>query len=92
MTATPQRTCDGPETAQERFNRLYITSSEICRVLGVTRPAVMQARRRKLLPDAVAVNGTGLYIWERHTAQPYIDAWRLMLNVRRNNEVKPAHA
>lgn len=71
------------ETAQQRFDRLYITSSEICRSLGVTRTTVLQARRRKLLPEPVAVNGCTLYIWERHTAQPFIDAWRVILSTRR---------
>lgn len=78
------------ETAQQRFDRLYISSSEICRALGVTRTTVLSARRRRLLPEPIAVNGSTLYIWERHTAQPYIDAWRLILDTRRNYTAQPA--
>lgn len=71
------------ESAQQRFDRLYITSSEICRELGVTRTTVLAARRRKLLPEPIAVNGCTLYIWERATARPFIDAWRVILQTRR---------
>jgi hypothetical protein len=73
------------ETAQQRFDRLYIASSEICRELGVTRTTVLAARRRGLLPEPIAVNGCTLYIWERHVARPFIDAWKVILNTRRNH-------
>lgn len=70
-------------TAQHRFDSTYITSVEICRDLGVSRSAVLNARRRKLLPDPVVVCGTAIFIWERATAKPYLDAWRVILGVRR---------
>lgn len=71
------------ETAQARFDRLYMSSSEICRALGVTRTTVLAARRRGLLPEPIAVNGCTLYIWERATAAPYVEAWKLILHSRR---------
>lgn len=87
MTPSTEQLTNTPpvETAQQRFDRVYITSSELCRTLRVTRPAIMQARRRRLLPDPIAVNGASLYVWERAHLQPYVDAWRIVLNARRSN-------
>lgn len=73
-----------PETAQQRFDRLYISSTEICRDMGVTRPTVMQARRRGLLPDPVSLGPSVTCYWERETVRPYLNAWKLILDVRRN--------
>lgn len=70
-------------SAQEKFDNTYISSSEICRELGVTRATIVNARRRGLLPDPVIVNDIQLYLWERKTVQPYLDAWSLMLKSRR---------
>lgn len=70
-------------SAQEKFDNTYISSSEICRELGVTRATIVNARRRGLLPDPVIVNDIQLYLWERETVQPYLDAWSLMLKSRR---------
>lgn len=81
----------GEETTQERFDRLYITSSEICRDLGVTRPSILQARRRNLLPEPITLHGC-LYIWERAAVAPYVDAWRIILNARRSNTPAPRTA
>lgn len=73
------------ETPQARFNRLYITSAEVCTCMRVTRPAVMRARRCGLLPYAIEVLEGQLYIWERAKVQPYLDAWALVLHTRRNH-------
>lgn len=70
-------------SAQEKFDSTYISSSEICRELGVTRATIVNARRRGLLPDPVIVNDIQLYLWERETVQPYLEAWLLMLKSRR---------
>lgn len=61
-------------TAQERFNAAYITSSEICRRLGVTRGALVQARSKGKLPEAISVENH-MMIWEREVAEPFVQAW-----------------
>jgi hypothetical protein len=71
------------DTAQARFERLYITSTEICRDLQVARAVVLQARRRGQLPNGISVNGGALYLWERTALQPYLDAWRISLRAHR---------
>lgn len=72
-------------TAQERFDQLYITSTEIADELGIPRPTVLYARRRGMLPDCVAINDKQIYIWEREKVRPYLDAWKLTLELRRRN-------
>lgn len=71
------------QTAQQRFDIKYITSTEIASELQVSRTALVNARHRGLLPAPIAVNGTNIYIWERSEVRPFVDAWKLILNVRR---------
>ena len=65
--------------AQQRFNAAYITTTEVQRKLGVSRAAVLYARRRGILPEPIVVNDGQLTIWEREALQPYYDAWRAKL-------------
>lgn len=71
------------QSAQERFDERYICSSEIARCMQVSRTTVHQACKRGLLPDAVLVSDSLTRIWERATVRPYLDAWRVVLAVRR---------
>lgn len=68
-------------TAQDEFNRTYITSSEIGRRLGVTRTAIIQARRKGMLPDEIMVEEQ-LVIWRREAVEPHIAAWERKRNAR----------
>jgi hypothetical protein len=70
-------------SAQERFNEAYITSSEICQELEVTRPAIHFRRKAGLLPDAIIVTGQQLVLWERDKVKPFIDQWRTQLLAKR---------
>ena len=72
------------QSAQQRFEDRYVTSQEICKRLHITRATVVHARRRGLLPDAIAVPGVQLIIWERAAIERYVAAWELMLRARRN--------
>jgi hypothetical protein len=76
-----------PTTAQERFDALYISSLEIGERLGVSRPAVMHARRRGVLPEPVCVNDGQIYIWERKEVEPYLKAWETSVKLRRGETV-----
>lgn len=69
--------------AQKNFDNTYITSTQIMRDLSVSRAGLLYARQRGLLPDPIVVNDGQLFIWERATVTPYLDAWRVILNVRR---------
>ncbi len=74
-------------TAQDTFDRTYITSTEIISRLGITRNGIAHARRRGMLPDPIVVNDGQLYLWERDAVRPYLDAWALWLSVRRGGGV-----
>lgn len=69
--------------AQEEFDRTYITSSEICDELEITRATIVHGRRRGLLPGAIVVNGAQIIVWKRDTVRPYLDAWKLILQAKR---------
>lgn len=69
--------------AQERFDRMYITSSEIAQELSVTRPALHFRRKAGLLPDPIIVPGNQLVIWERETIRPWINKWKEQLASKR---------
>lgn len=84
---TTQSTDNTTETAQKRFDERYICTSEICRELSVSRPAVLQARRRGQLPDPVFVDGNAICVWEREALAPYLRAWRLVLTANRGGVV-----
>ena len=73
----------GLETPQERFNRLYISSTDIAAIVGVTRVAVLHARQRGLLPAPVVVNERQIHVWERATVMPHVEAWTAMVKARR---------
>lgn len=80
------------ETPQQRFARLYISSSEICAKMNIARSSLLLARRRGLLPDPIAIPGCTMFVWERATVQPYLDAWKLLLDVRREHAAQTAIA
>lgn len=69
--------------AQDRFNQTYITSSEVGRRLGVTRPAIHFRRKAGLLPNAIAVQDSQLFIWERDAIEPYLKKWEEHLQSKR---------
>ena len=68
--------------AQREFNERYITSSEIMQSMGVTRTTILLARRTGKLPNPIDIQGK-IYIWERDKVKPYLDAWKIVLDVRR---------
>lgn len=80
------------KTAQQEFDEIYITSSEIGQELGVCRATLVHARRRGLLPNPIVVNGAQIFIWKRDVVRPYLDAWKLMLTVRRAKPAQGAEA
>lgn len=70
-------------SAQTDFDTTYITSSEICRRVGVTRAAIVKARRQGALKDLQVVNVEDqLMIWRRAEAEPIIRNWIEVRNAR----------
>lgn len=69
--------------AQERFDQTYITSSEVGKRLGVTRPAIHFRRKAGLLPNAIAVQDNQLFIWERDSIEKHLKQWEDQLQSKR---------
>lgn len=72
--------------AQQKFDQLYVSSSEICKRLNVTRPAIHFRRKQGELPGAISIFGQQLFIWERDTIEPYLLKWEQQLAERRNGQ------
>jgi hypothetical protein len=70
-------------SAQNEFDKKYVTSSEICSTLQICRTTLLQARRAGRLPDAVVVGDGQICLWEREVVTPYLNAWKVILDVRR---------
>jgi hypothetical protein len=73
------------ETAQQRFDRTYISSYEILSELNVSRTAISQARKRGLLPNAIVSHNGVMVLWEREKIKVNLEAWKLMLRTRRQS-------
>lgn len=71
--------------AQKRFDETYITSSEICERLGVTRVALHVRKKGGHLPGGIMVNNSHLLIWERSAIEPHIVRWEEHLNKKRGH-------
>jgi hypothetical protein len=73
-------------TPQEEFDSRYVTSTEVCVDLGVTRASVLNRRRTGNLPDAIEVRtrdgSIHLLLWERDRIGPHLEAWRRQLRRR----------
>lgn len=75
------------ETAQERFNKRYITSTEITGRLNINRTSILHARKSGKLPDEIAINGDQIYLWERDAIEPYLQRWETVLGHRRGDAI-----
>lgn len=73
-------------SAQEEFDKQYVTSAEICVDLSVSRVSVFNRRRAGHLPDAVEVRTAGrihLLLWARGAVAPHLEQWRQQLAQQR---------
>lgn len=74
---------DVENACQTKFNETYITASEMCERLKITRTSLLQARRRGQLPNPIDVCQQRIFVWERKAVEPYLDAWEQILKIRR---------
>lgn len=74
-------------SAQEEFDKKYVTSRELCERLGVTRATLVNGRRRGDLPEQVQIdrpNGEPhVMFWLRAEAEPYVLRWEERLAAQR---------
>jgi len=70
-------------TPTELFNSLYITSSEVCKMLEIPRATIVSGKNNGKLPNCIEVPGVNLTIWERAPLLPFIKEWKINLDKRR---------
>lgn len=67
-------------SAQEEFDKKYISSTEVCQELGVHRTTVLLALKTGRLPDPVVLrrpNGQPqILLWERAPLLPILADWK----------------
>lgn len=66
-------------SAQDEFDKKYISSTEVCQTLGIHRTTVLHATRSGKLPDPVVLrrpNGQPqILLWCRETITPILTDW-----------------
>ncbi|CAB4168936.1 hypothetical protein UFOVP1516_27 [uncultured Caudovirales phage] len=70
----------------ELFNSMYITSSEVCKMLSIPRATIVAWKNNGKLPNAIEVPGVQLTIWEREPVLPLLKELLKNLNKRRGLE------
>ena len=65
-------------TPQERFDYTYISTSEIAKLVGVTRATVLNARNAGKLPGSIKLEGLNFCLWERQKIKPMRISYRLL--------------
>jgi hypothetical protein len=71
-------------SAQADFDKTYISSTELCKDLDVTRATLVNGRRRGALPTNCIViprrNGDPhIILWLREEAAPFVERWKAEL-------------
>lgn len=72
---------------QSLFDEKYISSTEICQILGVNRSTVFNGARAGKLPEAITIKradgGAHIMLWERQAALPMMDEWAKSIAARK---------
>ena len=71
------------KSPQEVFNERYISSSEICKTLGVNRTNLHHKRKTGGLPGAIVIGDQKIVLWERDFIAPYLSDWKVALDAKR---------
>lgn len=72
-------------TPQQKFNKDYITASEIMEQLGISRAALLYARvRGRITEPQIVVNHGRLLIWERKDVDVLLAEWKNEIDSRKS--------
>lgn len=71
------------QSQQSEFDAKYITGTEICAQLGLSRGALFTAKKRGILPQPVVVLGSKTHLWIRDEVKDNLDKWEFSLKARR---------
>ena len=70
-------------TDQQEFDLCYVTSTELCQLLEISRGSLMKARKRGILPAPITINSSQIFLWKRVVIEANIAAWKFILQARR---------
>lgn len=59
-------------TPQELFDSRYISSTEICKRLGIDRTNLLYRRRQGQLPGEITIVGLNGLLWERSFIESFL--------------------
>lgn len=65
------------------FEKMFISSTEICKRLLINRSALAYARKAQNWPEPIIIDGINLHLWDREQVTPLIEEWEAKLNRRR---------
>lgn len=71
------------KTAQQEFDEMYITSSEITEMLDISRSSLLRARRRGQLPQPIMIGSTerpAVVFWRRIDVAGILQSWKKQLS------------
>lgn len=73
------------ESAQETFDKTYISSSEICKRLAIPRSTIASWKKTGKLPNPIEQQGENNFptFWERNTIEPILVDLKDYLDKRR---------
>lgn len=70
---------------QQEFDKVFISSKEVCERMGVQRSSLVHAYRRGTVPFPIQVNGGLVMLWYREAIEPHLVAWAASLAEKRGN-------
>lgn len=72
---------------QERFDQTYISTTEICQRLGVSRTTIFHGARTGKLPESIMIRrsdgGIHILLWLRAEAEPMMVEWAKSIAARK---------
>lgn len=75
---TPNEANDASVAA---FHAKYMTTTDVCDFLGISRVSVHQARKNGRIPDGIPLNNH-VTLWERALIMPHLQAWKEYIDAR----------
>jgi hypothetical protein len=75
-------------TAQAEFDQKYVSSTELCQTLGLSREGLRVARERCGWPEPVRVlrpdGGVLVHLWDRQRVWPHVEQLLVERQLRTN--------
>lgn len=71
------------KTAQDVFDKQYVTSSEIMKILQISRAGFLYGRRAGKIGEPISLNDGRLLVWDRKQIAEQVNTWRIAIAARK---------